>query len=524
MADADADSVAKGKQTSGSQPCADSVAEGEQACGSQPHVAPATSQPAKTSASAEPAETSASAEPGDQLPETSASAGPTETSASAEASDQPTETSASAEAQGPSIGHSNALALCAKKGYEMAESKDVFGCLEDIRQRFEFSQDRCSRCFGGMRLFKGQLKSKTSKLLICDRCNRAATMLSRHVSWPPAEWSSLSDSDIVSFWQHCGEIQEGDKLEWKKLRVVLISSLTKAVLHEKRSQIAEEGSFLPLSRYAQQGFDPDVIQANTEEHNKMWHPVLQQTVYRLPIMAISYHDIHQQITSRITNLEATKKMRGSALRKGLGDQPSANALEDTSQSSSLKTAAQPISVVDSSSSSSSSSSDKKKKKKKKKSKKDKRSSGEGTAPDISPPAPTERELKMQQRKEEREKEKQRKQEVAQCRKHNSTVCALATRANPLLKKAVENAEKCLKDPQCSKIHAGSVEKLSKLYEEVKGWRDEASDVLSKAKSYSDKDRRLPELTFTKDLAAKTVIKLEETSCALQKMIAIVSSC
>ncbi len=94
----------------------------------------------------------------------------------------------------------------------------------------------------------------------------------------------------------------------------------------------------------------------------------------------------------------------------------------------------------------------------------------------------------------------------------------------MLKKGVENAEKCLKDPQCSHIHKGSVEKLQRLYQECKGWKDEASDVLTKAKTFSEKDRRLPELTFTKDGAAKTIASLEETACALQKMITIVSSC
>ncbi len=217
----------------------------------------------------------------------------------------------------------------------------------------------------------------------------------------------------------------------------------------------------------------------------------------------------------MTNLEGARKMRMSRVHKAIGDQSKAKALEDTS--------AQPSeAVVSDSDSSPSSSSDEKKKKNKSKKHKTGKHDDAGEGPAV--PVPTEKELKLQQRKEEREKERQRKQAVAECRKHNSSVCALATRAFPSLKKAVETAEKCLKDPQCSQIHKGSVDKLSKQYDEVKTWRNEASDILTKAKTFSEKDRRLPEMTFTRDSAAKGIATLEETACALQKMITIVSSC
>ncbi len=421
-------------------------------------------------------------------------------------------------------GQANALALIKKNNFEPGESMDVFGCLENIRQSFEFSMDRCSRCAGTMQLFKGQLKSKTSKILICDKCNRAATMLSRHVTWPPEEWSSLNNDMIRAFWQNAGSIQEDNKLEWRRLKVVLITALSQAIHHEKSSQVSENGKFLPLSWYAAQGYNTAAIEANTSPENKQFHTVLQETVFRVPIISISYSDIQQQVTTKMTNLEGARKMRMSKARKAIGDQSEAQELEDkTSPSANAIAAAKPSEVVISDSDSSSSSSSDKKKKKKK-SKKHKRGKHDGAGEGSAVPVPTEKELKLQQRKEEREKERQRKQAVAECRKHNSSVCALATRAFPSLKKAVENAERCLKDPQCSQIHKGSVDKLSKHYDEVKAWRDEASDVLTKAKTFSEKDRRLPEMTFTRDSAAKGIATLEETACALQKMITIVSSC
>ncbi len=158
-------------------------------------------------------------------------------------------------------GQANALALIKKNNFELGESKDVFGCLENIRQSFEFSMDRCSRCATQMRLFKGQLKSKTAKVMICDKCNRAATMLSRHVTWPPEEWSSLSSDMISAFWQNAGSIQEDGKLDWKKLKVVLITALSQAIHHEKRSQVSEKVNFclcLGMHRRAttQQGSKP----------------------------------------------------------------------------------------------------------------------------------------------------------------------------------------------------------------------------------------------------------------------------
>jgi hypothetical protein len=56
------------------------------------------------------------------------------------------------------------------------------------------------------------------------------------------------------------------------------------------------------------------------------------------------------------------------------------------------------------------------------------------------------------------------------------------------------------------------------------WRDEASDLLAKAKGYSQKDKRLPTLTFNKENWAKTVSQVEDNACVIQKMIDLVARC
>ena len=253
-------------------------------------------------------------------------------------------------------GEVRALEVIKKNKYELGESQDVFGCLDQIRQSFEFSKDRCAKCTNPMRAFKGQLKSKTSRIMICDARNRATTMLSRHITWPPQEWASLSPAMIQQFWKNAGTIQQGTRLNWKRLKTILITSLSQAIHSEKKSKVEEQGEFQPLSWYARKGYEISAIRDNTALCNQQYHPVLKETTYRLPILSISYADVHAEITTRLTNLEGTRRMRSSA--KALqGDQ--ALALEDTTAIGDAEPAASAASESDSSSSSSS---DKKKKK------------------------------------------------------------------------------------------------------------------------------------------------------------------
>ena len=55
------------------------------------------------------------------------------------------------------------------------------------------------------------------------------------------------------------------------------------------------------------------------------------------------------------------------------------------------------------------------------------------------------------------------------------------------------------------------------------WRDEASDLLAKAKGYSQKDKRLPSLSFNKEWG-KTVSQVEDNACVIQKMIDLAARC
>ena len=150
----------------------------------------------------------------------------------------------------------------------------------------------CTKCAG---LF--DLNGKKEK--ICQPCNSKRSMCSRmFAKWPPEAFKKLNPEAQLEFWQ--GEASTQDKI---------MVDIVKHVTYDRveREANMHVGKYLPLTAYAQMGFDPDEIKAKCMDTEV--HPVLGLT-YRIDIHEVSAGEIRNTVEKELIELK-TKRGRES---------------------------------------------------------------------------------------------------------------------------------------------------------------------------------------------------------------------
>ena len=185
----------------------------------------------------------------------------------------------------------------------------------------------CDKCGKWKPYSNCRVVSKTANPTFrCGGCCVKLVQLTRGLgSWPPKSFAALPEATKQAFYSDMDGMNGFSACQMAKKFVEA---------HQLREEFfAEGGEFLPLSVWAQRGFDAARIEKNTAPHNTQSHPVLGEC-YRVAIMETGLRG-----TDGTTTTECASKPSSST---------------------------RPASSASSSSSSSSSSSDKKKKKKGKK--------------------------------------------------------------------------------------------------------------------------------------------------------------
>lgn len=242
----------------------------------------------------------------------------------------------------------------------------------------------------------------------------------------------------------------------------------------------------------------------------MWHPVLEEEVFRLEIVASQKLIIDQKVEETILELEAQLKSKvlkkKAATAADAADAPNAGAKADTSSSSS-------------------SSSDKKKKKKNKKDKKDKNqeqpmTEKEKERADKAAKKAAEKALKENERKLLADKRAEEKQ----MSKHNSTVTSAATRFLVPITNALNALDSAMGKPGASSMPTMVVDKCKESKTTLDAWMKLCNDVLKAAAKHAGKKKneRLPSLELTASEVTSTCNSATGNANTLAQMLVLAS--
>ena len=260
-----------------------------------------------------------------------------------------------------------------------------------------------------------------------------------------------------------------------------------------------------------QGYDPDAIEANSEEKDKQWHSVLKITCYRLPILECQKSVIDREVETMLLELEA--KLKSSKLKKHMGIKRKSGDGEDGKDKAGSES---------SSSSSSSSSSKKKKKNKKKKNKKDKKEEKDLTEKERKK---AEKDAEKAKKKAEddakRQRDKDAKTAQAAVTKHNTTVTGLATRALVPLQNAIAAAEAAIKKPTSKAMPAIVYDQVIADKTQLSENKNQADAVLKQA-SKVKAGTKLPELGFALTTLTAACTTAQQNARKLEQMISLAS--
>ena len=157
---------------------------------------------------------------------------------------------------------------------------------------------------------------------ICTGCNSKRSMCSRMFArWPPESFKKLSPEAQLDFW--AGEARTNDQI---------MVDLVKHVTYDRveREANMHVGKYLPLTAYAQMGFDPDEIKDKCTDTEV--HPVLGLT-YKVDIHEVSSGEIRNLVEKELFELK-TKRGRESETEDGPAKKKSKKKSRSSSSSSS----------------------------------------------------------------------------------------------------------------------------------------------------------------------------------------------
>ena len=244
------------------------------------------------------------------------------------------------------------------------EPRPEIQAVHDLNALLLTASPLCSRCRCEVDPFRGQLKSKSAGAYICNNCNSKCVLISRN--WGAGllnQFKEMSEDEQEAFWKSLGSMQS----------VQQVKNQIADTLARRRSDkliAASGGKYLPLSVWAQQGFNAADIEAHCTDTQQ--HPALG-LCFRVCIESLDRTSVLEQTRTQILqSLDNVKPRKDKEPLAGKAE-PAADTA-DKSAGEQLAEAAEnsTSSSTSSSDSDSSSSSGKKKKKKSKSSKKTKK--------------------------------------------------------------------------------------------------------------------------------------------------------
>ena len=134
----------------------------------------------------------------------------------------------------------------------------------------------CSHCGLWCPMSECRITGKSEPKAKCNHCQTTQVQCGRGLgTWPHKEFLSLPESLQQEFSRKAKKMAGGAAVD---LAVRMMES------HSLREQVFEEGgSFLPLTVWANKGYDTQAIESLTQASDKQVHPILGEC-YRVSIM------------------------------------------------------------------------------------------------------------------------------------------------------------------------------------------------------------------------------------------------
>ena len=159
---------------------------------------------------------------------------------------------------------------------------------------------RCGKCHGPVDTLRCQIMSKGMQTYKCDHCNSKTVQLHRMFGhWPPRAFSDLGPEFERNFWASAKAMTRS-----RDLKELVVNTITKARIEQEEATCG--GRYLPLSVYANQGFDVELIKAHctdTEEHEFLG------TCYRVKIKEVLSRTIEEAVRKELFKLEGAPTSR-----------------------------------------------------------------------------------------------------------------------------------------------------------------------------------------------------------------------
>lgn len=144
----------------------------------------------------------------------------------------------------------------------------------------------------------------------CRWCTNVYQILYRHMGGLPDSWSSLTPQSQQEFFKHAGS---GIKCvpkngRWSHVRSSLVTQMCHFHTEQRRVSLTRE--YLPLSVWAQRGFDTDRI----EQYGESKKDAVFGEVWTAPLSTVSDEDIRgtveKEILEKENRLKEKKKVKG----------------------------------------------------------------------------------------------------------------------------------------------------------------------------------------------------------------------
>ncbi|CAK0791507.1 unnamed protein product, partial [Prorocentrum cordatum] len=120
-----------------------------------------------------------------------------------------------------------------------------------------------------------RIRAKGQSTYQCDACNTNGVRLSRRFGqWPPKCFAKMKSEFKQQFYKDLAEDPGLSNLD--RIEAFVVSSITVQRMEEER--VRKGGKYLPLRKWAHDGFDAKKIEDNVQD--KRWNPDLGEWTYR----------------------------------------------------------------------------------------------------------------------------------------------------------------------------------------------------------------------------------------------------
>ena len=345
-----------------------------------------------------------------------------------------------------------------------AVSLDSIVALSNVAT--ERGSPHCSKCGKEVDPMRAQVKSKQCEFdackWICRECNCVVTNFSRNMTWPPAQFASMTEAEQRKFFCDSHETRVGNsRFNYSRLRACLCHTLTKQIV--KTREAAVQGSFMPLSWYAAKGCTPEQLRSIEDHGESEVHPILGMT-YRVPIKKITVSVASQEVEAIVAKAESAMTAK------------TANQLED--EGSALTSVEDQFMTED-----------------------DDKPEVAPPSANLAPPTPapekekTAKEIEAEEKAAQKAKKDAEKQEKTATNKHNSSQYQLATKTVAILTPVVQKATASTKHAHFSQIPPLITEDHNAVLLKMKTSISECTKLLKASASAATKGTKLEALDF-----------------------------